>query len=346
MVSRSPRHYTLTLQQLTMTKIRFGVLSTANIGTEKVLPAMQQGNYCEVAAIASRDLTRAKKAADKLDIPKAYGSYEELLADPDVDAIYNPLPNHMHVPWAIKALEAGKHVLCEKPIALTSEEGQALVDAAAKYPNLKVLEAFMYRHHPQWIKAKRLAEEGSIGELRTINTFFSYFNNDSDNIRNQADIGGGGLMDIGCYPISVSRFIFESEPLKVAGIVEKDPEFKTDRLASAMMDFGSGTATFTCSTQLSSYQRVNIYGTKGRVEIEIPFNAPPDRPCKMWHQVGEEIEEILLDTCDQYTAQGDNFAQAILNDTPVATHISDAVGNMKVIEAIRRSHASGTWETP
>jgi predicted dehydrogenase len=326
-----------------MSKVRWGILSTAKIGVEKVIPAMQQGEYCQITALASRDLGRAQAAAERLGIPQAYGSYEELLADPEVDAIYNPLPNHLHVPWSIKAIDAGKHVLCEKPIGLTSDEGQQLVDTARAHPDLKVMEAFMYRHHPQWQRAKQLVNEGQIGELRTIQTFFSYFLLDPDNVRNKADIGGGGLMDIGCYCISLSRFIFDAEPERVCGIVEYDPVMKIDRLASGMMDFGRGTSTFTCSTQLEPYQRVNIFGTEGRIEIEIPFNAPPDRPCKMWHQREEKIEEIVLDICDQYTIQGDLFSEAILNDAEVPTPIEDAVANMKVIEAIIESDKNGTW---
>jgi predicted dehydrogenase len=326
-----------------MSKVLWGVLSTANIGIGKVIPAMQLGQYCEISAIASRNLDRAQAAARQLGIPKAYGSYEALLADPDIDAIYNPLPNHLHVSWSIKALEAGKHVLCEKPIGLTAAEGQQLLDAARSRPELKVMEAFMYRHHPQWQQAQRLVSEGKIGELRTIQSFFSYYNVDPGNIRNMAEAGGGALMDIGCYCISQSRFIFGAEPQRVFGIIEYDPKFQVDRLTSGILDFGHGTSTFTCSTQLTPYQRVNIYGTEGRVEIEIPFNAPPDRPCKMWHQHGSEIDEIVLDICDQYTIQGDRFSQAVLDGTDVPTPLEDAVANMKVIEAVVRSANSGTW---
>jgi predicted dehydrogenase len=326
-----------------MSKIHWGVLSTAKIGTEQVIPAMQSGKYCKMMAIASRNLDRAKAAAKQLGIPKAYGSYKELLADPDIDAIYNPLPNHLHVPWSIKALNAGKHVLCEKPIGLTAAKAQELLEAAQKQPQLKVMEAFMYRHHPQWQRARQLVVEGKIGDLRTIQSFFSYYNADPDNIRNKAEIGGGGLMDIGCYCISLSRFLFGTEPHRVCGIMEYDPQFKTDLLTSGILDFGHGTSTFTCSTQLTSYQRVNIYGTGGRVEIEIPFNAPPDRPCKIWHQHGAEIDEIVLDVCNQYTIQGDLFSQAVLNDTDVPTPLEDAVANMKVIEALIGSAKSGTW---
>jgi predicted dehydrogenase len=326
-----------------MKKIRWGVLSTAKIGTGKVIPAMQAGTLTEVHGIASRDEVRAKSVAEALGISKAYGSYEALLADPDIDAIYNPLPNHLHVPWAIKALEAGKHVLCEKPIGLSVAEAESLAEVGARYPHLKLMEAFMYRHHPQWVRAKQLATDGSIGELRTIQSTFSYFNADPSNIRNKESIGGGGLMDIGCYCISLSRFIFDAEPSRVVGLIENDPALMVDRLALGMLDFGQHTSNFTCSTQLVPYQRVNIFGTTGRIEIEIPFNAPPDRPCRLWLQCEEEIEEISFDVCDQYTIQGDLMAQAILENQPVPTPISDAIGNMRVIEALFASAKENGW---
>ena len=326
-----------------MSKVRWGIFSTAKIGTEQVIPAMQAGEYTEITAIASRNLGKAQATAERLGIPKAYGSYEELLADPDVDAIYNPLPNHLHVSWSIKALEAGKHVLCEKPIALSAAEGQQLVDVARQHPDLKVMEAFMYRHHPQWQKARELVVTGQIGDLRAIHTTFSYFNDDPDNIRNMADIGGGGLMDIGCYPISLSRFIFDAEPRKVVGTLEYDPNFGTDRFASAVLEFERGTATFSCSTQLSDYQRVLILGSEGWVEIEIPFNAPIDRPTKIWHQRAGKVEEITFGICSQYTIQGDLMSQAILQDTAVPTPIEDSVANMKVIDAIIESDKTGSW---
>lgn len=327
-----------------MSKVRWGIISTAKIGMEKVIPAMQQSQYCDITAIASRDLNKAKSASQKLGIPKAYGSYEELFQDPDIDAVYNPTPNHLHVPLSIQALEAGKHVLCEKPIGLSAAEGQTLVDAGKKHPRLKLMEAFMYRHHPQWLKAKSLVNEGKIGDLRTIQSFFSYYNADPSNVRNHLDMGGGGLLDIGCYNISLSRYIFNEEPKRVCGIVEFDPKFKTDRLASGMMEFSKGTSTFTCSMQLISYQRAIMFGTEGRVEIEIPFNAPPDRPCRMWHELGEgNTETIDIDTCDQYTIQGDLMSQAILNDTDVPTPIEDSVLNMNVIEAIFLSAKENRW---
>jgi predicted dehydrogenase len=326
-----------------MRKIRWGILSTAKIGTQKVIPAMQRGRNCEVVAIASRSVAVARAAAEPLGIPLAYGSYEELLADPTIDAIYNPLPNHLHVPWSIKALEAGKHVLCEKPIGLSVAEAEELAAAAAARPQLKLMEAFMYRFHPQWQRARELVAAGAVGELRTIQSFFSYFNNDPGNIRNMAEIGGGGLMDIGCYTISLARFIFAAEPRRVVGLIDYDPQFHTDRIASALLDFPAGSATFTCSTQLTNYQRVNIFGTTGRVEIEIPFNAPPDEPTRMWLQSGASTEEIVFPICDQYTLQGELFSQAVLDDTPVPTPVGDAVANMRVIAAIMTSGQQGGW---
>jgi predicted dehydrogenase len=334
-----------------MTKVRWGVLGVARIATEKVIPAMQVGELCEIVAIASRDRRKAEVAADRLGIPRAYGSYEELLADRVIDAVYNPLPNHLHVPWSIKALEAGKHVLCEKPIALSVAEAETLVAAGRRHPRLKLMEAFMYRLHPQWKLAKQIVDEERIGELRAIDTVFSYFNRDATNVRNQADIGGGGLMDIGCYAVSLSRFLFAAEPRRVLGSVELDPDFRTDRLASAVLEFDRGTSIFTVSTQLTPYQRVKIFGTEGYVEIEIPFNAPPDRPCRLWHASiqatsvqagGQRIEEIALPLCNQYTIQGDAFSRAVLDDGPVPTPIDDAVANLRVIEELLRGvHAAG-----
>jgi predicted dehydrogenase len=250
------------------------------------------------------------------------------------------------VPWSLKALEAGKHVLCEKPLAPTLAEEQQLFDAAQKHPHLKVMEAFMYRHHPQWQRARQMVRDGKVGELRTIQSFFSYYLDDPANIRNIAEVGGGGMLDIGCYMVSVARFIFGAEPRRVHGLVEYDPVLKTDRLASALLDFGTGTSTFTCSTQLAPYQRVNIFGTQGRIEIEIPVNAPANQPTRIFYQPGEEIEEISLEPCDQYTIQGDLFSQAILNNSEVPTPLSDALANMRVIEAIFRSSRNGTWVQP
>jgi predicted dehydrogenase len=331
-----------------MAEIRWGVLSTAKIGRSKVIPATQRSQFGKVAAIASRDLARAKTTAAELGIEKAYGSYQELLADASIDAIYNPLPNHLHMPWSIRAIKAGKHVLCEKPIALSVAEAEQLAGVAATHRKLKVMEAFMYRFHPQWVTTRRLVRDGRIGQLRTIQTVFSYFNDDRQNIRNQHDIGGGALMDIGCYGVSLSRFVFDDEPKRVLGVVERDPKSNIDRLTSAVLEFFQGTAMFTCGTQLAYYQRVNIFGTTGRIEIEIPFNAPSDKPCRLWLATnlpsGVNVEEITFDVCDQYTLQADAFARAILDDTPAPTPLADAVANMRVMERVFKSAEKAAWE--
>ena len=329
-----------------MKKLNWGILSTAKIGIEKVIPAMQHGKLSKIVAIASRTHESAREAAKNLKIPKAFGSYQDLLDDTSIDAVYIPLPNHMHVPWTIKALAANKHVLCEKPIALTATEAKELLKETEKFPHLKVMEAFMYRHHPQWIRALELINGGGIGMVKTVHSFFSYYNDDPENIRNMVDIGGGGLMDIGCYCISLARLIFDEEPQRVFGKIEYDPGFETDRICSGILDFVQGTSTFTCSTQLVPYQRVNVFGTKGRIEIEIPFNAPPDKPCKMLFQNNEIIEEIEIKICDQYTIQGDLFSLSVLKNEKVPTPIEDAVENMKVLEAVIQSAEKEEWCTP
>jgi predicted dehydrogenase len=331
-------------------KVRWGILSTAAIGVKKVVPAMQKGDWIDVIAIASRDLHKAEETARALGIAKAYGSYEELLADPQIEAIYNPLPNQLHVPWSIKAAEAGKHVLCEKPLSMTVAEARTLL-AVQKRTGVIVGEAFMVRTHPQWLRTRELIASGRIGPVRSIQGFFSYFNADPKNIRNIPECGGGGLMDIGCYPINTSRFIFGDEPSRVVGLIEKDPNLHVDRLTSAILDFPSGQATFTCSTQLVPYQRMQMLGTKGRIEIEIPFNAPNDRPCRIFIDDGKDlfgggITTETFPTCDQYTIQGDVFSRAVREGTEVPVPLADAIKNMAVIDAICRSVESGKWETP
>ncbi|HEU5351765.1 MAG TPA: Gfo/Idh/MocA family oxidoreductase [Terracidiphilus sp.] len=330
--------------------LRWGVLSTAAIGLKKVIPAMQRGNFTTVDAIASRDLARARQAASQLGIPRAYGSYEELLADPEIDAIYNPLPNQLHVPWTLRAAEAGKHVLCEKPLSLTAAEARLLLDVRAR-TGVQIGEAFMIRTYPQWLRLRELLHEGRIGPLRAITSFFSYFNRDPSNIRNQADSGGGALYDIGCYSIYLSRYAFAQEPARVLACVERDPEFGTDRLTSAILDFASGQSIFTCSTQLVPYQRVHFLGSHGRIEIEIPFNAPNDRPTRLFVDStgdlsGSGIATETFPAADQYTMQGDAFARAVLEGSPVPVPLEDAIANTAVIEALFRSAQSGHWEAP
>lgn len=319
-------------------KIKWGVLSTAKIAVQKVIPAMQKGKYSHIQAIASRSIDKANDAADKLNIEKRYGSYEDLLNDPGIDAIYNPLPNHLHVPWTIRAMEAGKHVLCEKPVGMNADEALSLLEAKNNFPRLKVMEAFMYRFHPQWQKARELIMNGSIGEIKTLQSFFSYHNIDPDNIRNKAGIGGGALMDIGCYCISFPRFIFNEEPLDIVGYTDIDPVMKIDRLSSGMLRFPSGkTSTFTCSTQLMPYQKVHIFGDQGQITIEIPVNAPPEETTTIILRTRDKNKKFSFDPTDQYTLQGDAFSKAIIEDKPVPTPLEDAVNNMKVLDAIRSS---------
>ena len=331
-------------------KVRWGVLGAAKIAVEKVIPAMQRSEWALVAAIASRDLGRAERAARSLGVPRAYGSYEELLADPSIEAVYNPLPNHLHVPWTVRAAEAGKHVLCEKPISLNVAEARRLLEVS-KRTGVRIQEAFMVRTHPQWLGALELIEQGRIGELRAIAGFFSYFNTDAENIRNQPAAGGGALMDIGCYPITISRLFFKEEPRKVAGLVERDPRLGIDRLTSAVLDFPSGHSIFTCGTQLIPYQRMQFFGARGRIEVLIPFNAPDDRPMRILIDesgdlFGNQIEVKEFPACNQYTIQGDLFSRAVRENTAQPIPLEDAVKNMAVIEAVSRSAESGRWETP
>ncbi len=331
-------------------KIRWGVLGVANIAVKKVIPGMQKSAHCDIVAIASRDGERAKTAAARLGIPKAYASYEELLADPDIDAIYNPLPNHLHVPWSIAAARAGKHVLCEKPIALSVRETHELI-AARDAAGVQIGEAFMTKTHPQWLRAKEIAQSDELGEMKSVLGAFSYFNADPANIRNVPEWGGGGLMDVGCYPITMSRFLYGREPKRVLALIDRDPKLGTDRRSSAILDFDPGECVFSCSTQLVPFQTIQILCTKARIEIEIPFNAPPDRPCKIDVDTGKDFfgggrRTEQFPVCDQYTLQGDAFSRAIFQKRPVPVPLEDALGNMAVIEALFLSAESGHWEPP
>src|SRR5258707_820862 len=328
-------------------KVRWGVLGAAAIAVKKVIPGMQKGEWSEIAAIASRDSRKAERAAKSLGIPKAYGSYEDLLADPELEAIYRPVPNHLHVPWSIKAAESGKHVLCEKPLSLSVAEARTLLRVRDR-TGVKIGEAFMVKTHPQWLRTRELIRKGVIGELRAIVGAFSYFNRDPQNVRSKVEWGGGGMLDIGCYPITTSRFIFGEEPVRVAGLIERDPDFRTDRLTSAILEFPSGQAVFTCSTQMVPYQRMQFLGTTGRIEIEIPFNAPPDRPTKIFIDDGRDVfgSGIRMETipvCDQYTVQGDAFSRAIREGSEVPVPLEDAIANMAGDESAVRAVGSWLW---
>ncbi len=327
-----------------MKPVKWGIISTANIGMEKVTPGMMKSSELEVVAIASRSLKHAKAAAAELGIAKAYGSYEEMLADPEIEAVYNPLPNHLHVPLTLLAAKHGKHVLCEKPIAITAKEATQLRKAEKK---VLIAEAFMVRHNPQWIDARARVKAGEIGDVKVIQCLFSYMNRDPKNVRNMADIGGGGMLDIGCYPITVARYIFGAEPLRVTSTIDRDPKFKTDRIAGGLADFGKGRhLSFSISTQLAPYQRVHILGTKGRIEIEIPFNAPPDAPNKVFIQ-GMEMNEgqwLAYPIADQYQLQAEAFSRSIRAKKKSAWGVEDAICNMKIIDAMFKAEKSKKWE--
>jgi predicted dehydrogenase len=329
-----------------MKKVVWGVLSTAKIGWEKVIPAMFKSEHCELRAISSRSLEKGRALADRLGIPKAYGSYEELLADPEIEAIYNPLPNHEHVPLTLAAARAGKHVLCEKPVALNAAEAAQLREVADK---VHIMEAFMVRFHPQWLSVRARVQSGELGDLRAIQTYFSYYNRDPLNVRNQADIGGGALYDIGCYPIVTGRFLFGTEPKRVIALVDRDPEFKTDRTVSALVDFGEGRRLdFTVSTQSVPYQRVQVCGTKKRIELEIPFNSPLGGSTKVYTDDGARLDggstsSEVIAACDMYTLEIDAFSRAVRGEIALPYGVEDAISNMRVIDALFASEKTGAW---
>ena len=327
--------------------VRWGILGAANIAVNKVIPAMRASRLSVPVAIASRDIAKARAAAAALGIPRAYGSYDELIADTDVEAVYNPLPNHLHVPWSIRAAQAGKHVLCEKPIALSAAEARTLL-AARNETNVQVAEAFMVRAHPQWKAVERVLASGRIGALRLITGHFSYYRRDPADIRSQVDWGGGALMDIGCYPIFIARWMYGTEPLEVATMMERDPDLRIDRLTSAMMRFPTGQATFTCAGQLGPYQRVQLFGERGRIEVEIPFNAPPDKPCRIFVDDGSKLgdasaEAIVIPAVDQFTLQADRFSEAVRGVGSLPVSLETSIGNMEVIDALFRSAELRGW---
>jgi predicted dehydrogenase len=311
---------------------------------------MQSGTYSQVDAIASRDSARAEAAAAHLGVARSYGSYEALLADTAIDAVYIPLPNHMHVEWTIKAAEAGKHVLCEKPIALNAREAERLLEVRDR-TGVRIQEGFMVRTHPQWLKVRELVGAGAIGRLQAIQGFFSFHKTDPENIRNIAEFGGGGMLDIGCYPIATSRFVIGAEPARIAALMEYDPALGIDRLGSVMLDFGAVQASFTYGTQLVAYQRMQFFGERGRLDVEIPFNAPADQPCRLHLDNGSDlfgggIRSIEIAPCNQYAIQADAFSRAVLEGLEPPIPLEDAIANMRTIDAAFRAAESGTWERP
>lgn len=329
-----------------MNKVRWGVLGTAKIAREWLVPAMHRAANAEVVAVASRDLDKAKAFAEANNIAHAFGSYEELLQSDLVDAVYNPMPNHLHVPWSIEAIKANKHVLCEKPLGLDTSDAQLLADAAAANPDLVVMEAFMYRFHPQWLKVKELIDSGELGHIRHVQTCFSYFNRDAKNVRNQPGIGGGGLLDIGCYCISVARLAFGKEPVRVCGTLEIDHDFEVDVHGAAILDFGDGMATFNFSTQSDSAQFAQIVGDKGRVVVDTPFHKREDRPCELVLYKQNVRGVLPVGHHNHYINLVEAFSDAVINGKPAPTPLQDALCNMQVIDAIFKSNKTGGWVNP
>lgn len=330
--------------------IRWGVLGAAKIALEYVIPATNATPGAQVVALASRSTERGRAAADRFGIPRVYQSYQALLEDPDIDVVYNPLPNHLHVPWSIKALEAGKHVLCEKPLALNAHEAVRLLEARDR-TGLLAQEAVMVRTHPRWLGARDLVRSGAIGELRAVTGFFAYRNLAPENYRNTAGMGGGGLLDVGFYPITMARFLFETEPTRVMGLCDLDPVFGTDRLTSAILEFPRGQATFICSTQMADHQALDIHGTHGRIGVEIPWSMPADRPSRLLLDDGQSltkdtVQAIPFPACDQWQVQCQRFCQAIRDGGPAPVPLEDAVANMRVLDAVALAARTGRWVSP
>ncbi|WP_149275338.1 Gfo/Idh/MocA family protein [Pareuzebyella sediminis] len=327
-------------------RLCWGILGTATIAVDQVIPAMLDAAYCKIVAIASRSEARAKEVAQKFGIAKSYGDYSFLLEDPKVQAVYIPLPNHLHVEWAIKALRASKHVLVEKPIALHKNEALQLAEEIKAHPRLKVMEAFMYKFHPQWVKTKQMVDDGQIGHLKMVQASFSFFEDDSNSIVNNKSFGGGSLMDIGCYPVSVSRFLFGAEPKFVFSNLEYDPDSQVDIHASGTLEFEQGQAIFFSSIRLAEHQEVKLFGTQGSIELELPFNPHGDRMARIWWSKDAVRKEIAIPQSNQYTLQVDAFSKAILNKGGLPFSLDDAIANMAVIDALVESDRLGKAIAP
>ncbi len=347
----------MTNGQAALEPVRWGVLGASHFALSATIPAMQQAGLVNLLALASRSPEKAQQAATAMGVPRAYGSYEQLVADPEIEAIYNPLPNHLHVPWSIKAAQAGKHVLCEKPLAMNAAEAEELLKVQEQ-TGVLVAEAFMVRHHPQWEKVVELIRSGRVGDVRAVQTAFSYCNTDHSNIRNQKEAGGGALYDIGGYAVNTARLIFDCEPQRVAAVCDRDPVTGCDRLSSAILDFGKGQATFVVGTQHVAYQRVHVFGSRGHIEVEIPFNAPNARACRVLiddgfvgapdftvQQNSDERAEVLgLPVANHYTLQAQAFSEAIRSGKAPTNDIRSAVCNMRVLDALFRAAESARWE--
>ena len=326
-----------------MKKIRFGVLGVSNHFYKRIVLPLQKAKNCEVVAMASRNPIKSKEAAQEFDIPIFALSYDELISSDEVDAIYIPLPNHLHSEWTIKALEAGKPVLCEKPLAMDAQEAKQMADLSIKL-GVPLMEGFMYRFHPLWQHIRNIIRTNQIGQINAIHTIFSYNNPSPTNIRNIKEYGGGALMDIGCYAISVPRFLLGREPKKVMATMVKHPEFKTDMHTSALLDFGDVNASFFVSTGSEAFQKVEIIGSAGTITVPIPFNTYVDTPSTITVNTGQGERKVEFPTCDPYGIMFDAFSESLIEQKPVPVPIEDAIHNMKVVDAVVASAKSGTWE--
>jgi predicted dehydrogenase len=333
-----------------MKKITWGILSTANIGVKRVIPAILAGRAGRIGAIASREAGRAAKIAAKFAIERSYGSYEELLADADIEAVYNPLPNHLHVQWTVKALDAGKHVLCEKPIALDAAEAEAIVRARER-SGKRVVEAFMVRCHPQWHRIRELVRAGRIGSVGVIQSAFAFTVLDPNNVRNRADIGGGSVYDVGCYPIVTARYVFGGEPQRAVALMDLDPVLGVERLTSGILAFPGGRQlVFSSALQLAAFQRVVILGSEGRIEVAVPFTPQKDHACRIVIDTGASLDGSSAEfeqfaPVDQYLLQCEQAAAIFRDEAQQEFPLEDAIANMRVIDALYRSGGSGRWET-
>ncbi|HVW58063.1 MAG TPA: Gfo/Idh/MocA family oxidoreductase [Rhizobiaceae bacterium] len=324
---------------------RWGVLSTAKIGRDHVIPALQDAGNGVVTAIASRDAEKAKALAERFGIPHAFGSYEELLASDEVDGVYIPLPTSQHAEWAVKAADAGKHVLVEKPLALRAEDIGAVV-AARDRNGVLIAEAFMVAYHPQWIAIREMIASGAVGRLRHVQGAFSYYNTDPANMRNQMALGGGGLPDIGVYPTVATRFATGMEPKKVQATVERDPRFGTDIYASVRAEFEGFELSFYCATQMAARQSMVFHGDEGFIEVASPFNAGLyDHHRLVLHNRNHtEARVIRFPDTRQYRLEAETFARAARGEAVEVFTLEQSVLNQKVIDAIYRAAAHDGWE--
>jgi predicted dehydrogenase len=326
-----------------MKPVVWGVLSVSNHYKLRVHPNVSRSPLVQLRGIASRSADKAAAAAHDLGMAKGYGSYEELLADREIEAVYIPLPNHLHAEWMRKAADAGKHVLCEKPIAMNAKEAAEAI-RYAEGRGVRVMEAFMYRFHPQWKRVRDIVKSGEIGRIHAVSCLFSYDLKDPRNIRNILADGGGAIPDIGCYAVSSARFLLGREPERVISLFRRDPVLGTDVLSTAILDFGDARCQFTVGTQSFPCQRVDVLGSGGGISVPLPFNAFPDVPMQVSVTTGLGTRQICTPATDQYVEMFEAYSRALRDGAPVPTPAQDAVDNMKVLDALFRSEKSGGWE--